>query len=142
MAFNNKLKNGQLASGTTVLTSVAAGTITAGASYLQMQNVVPGTLSALVTVDAETDTITLSAVWQVSNDASTWYRCNNSNSAATVVLMTGTAGADTAVTRVIDANPAVYGWRYARIGILNLEANGLIADTFATSYSYLARDLV
>jgi hypothetical protein len=141
MAFNNKLKNGQQATGTTVMTGIVAGTITGGGT-LQMQNVVPGTLSGLITVDAETNLITLSAAWQVSNDASTWYRCVPSNSAATVVLATGTGGADTAVTRVVDANPAVYGWRYARLGVLNLEADGLIADTYAISYSYLARDLV
>ncbi len=141
MSFTNKIRNAVQPVTTTVLTGVVAGTLTGGPT-LVMDKVLPCTLSATVTVDAETDTITLGAVWEVSNDASTWKRCVPSNNAATVVLMTGTAGADTAVTRVVEANMAVYGYRYARISLENLVANGLIADTYAVSYNYLARDFV
>lgn len=140
MSFNSKIKiAAQSSSGN--LDGDAAGTLTGG-STVQMRNVEVGTLSALVTVDAETNTITLGAVWEVSNDASTWYVCTPVNNAATVVLATGTGGADAAVTRVIPANDAVYGYRYARCSIQNLVAQGTTNDTYSISYNYRMPDFV
>lgn len=135
MAKSSKIINGYLATGTTVLTGVVAGTITGGPT-LNMDLVADDTLSALVSVDAETNTITIESVWEVSNDASTWYECRGLNNAAIVVLATGTAGADALVTRVLEAPKAAYGWRYARCSVRNLVANGLSADTYSVSYNF------
>jgi hypothetical protein len=112
-----------------------AGTITAGPT-LNMDLVADDTLSALVVVDVETNTITMEAVWQVSNDATTWYECRGLNNAAIVVLGTGTGGADASVSRVLEAPKAVYGWRYARCSIRNLVATGAAVDTYAISYNF------
>ena len=75
-----------------------AGTVKAGASvsiWGPAGGVVNGTLAALVIVDAETNTLTMSAYWQVSEDGSTWYDVSAAaNNPANVVLATGTAGHD------------------------------------------------
>lgn len=140
MSFNTKLVNGaQSASGD--LDTNAAGTIEGGATLL-MDKVEIGSLSATVTVDAETSTITIAAVWEVSNNGTTWLLCTPVNNAAAVVLATGTAGADAAVTRVIPANDAVYGWRYARCSVQNGVATGAAVDTYAIAYNYLRRDFL
>lgn len=138
MSFNAKIRIGAHSSSGN-LNGVAAGTLTGG-STVQMKNVAPGSLSALVTVDAETNTITIGAQWEVSNDAATWYLCAPVNNAATVVLATGTSGADASVTRVIPANDAVYGYRYARCSVQNLVAQGTTSDTYAISYNYRMPD--
>ena len=94
-------------------------------------------LSALVTVDAETDTITVAGKWQVSNDNSTWVDvAHGTQNAAAVTLATGTAGADTPVTRAYQAPDAVYGWRYCRFALVNGVATGASADTYTVSYCY------
>lgn len=126
------------ASGT--LDTVVVNTVTAGTS-LPMNDVVPGTLSALVTVDSETENLTQDLVWQVSNDGSTWYRAVNSTNTATTTLATGTAGADASVTRVIAAPDAVYGWRLARAGILSAGDTGTTSDTYSISYYYAVKPL-
>jgi len=138
VSFNSKIKiAAHSASGN--LDGVASGTLTGG-STVRMRDVSPGTLSALVTVDCETNTMAVSAQWEVSNDASTWYLCAPVNNAATVVLATGTGGADASVTRVIPANDAVYGYRYARCSVQNLVAQGNTSDTYAISYNYRMPD--
>lgn len=94
-------------------------------------------LSALVAVDAETENLTLTGKWQVSNDNSTWVDvANGTQNAAGVELATGTDGADAAVTKAYDAPQAVYGWRYARFAIVNGVATGATTDTYAISYCY------
>jgi hypothetical protein len=94
-------------------------------------------LSALVTVDAETTSLTFTGKWQVSNDNTTWVDvCNGPQNAAGVVLATGTAGADAAVTRAYEAPPTVYGWQYARFALVTAGATGNAVDTYAISYSY------
>lgn len=96
-------------------------------------------LSALVTVDAETTSFTFAAKWQVSNDGSTWVDvANGSQNAAAVVLATGTAGADAAVSKAIPAPEAIYGWRKARIALVTGGATGAAVDTYALGYSYRA----
>lgn len=94
-------------------------------------------LSAIVTVDAETTNLTLTAKWQGSNDASTWYDFANAtaNTAGTA-LATGTAGADAAVTKVIPAPVAIEGWRYSRLSIVVGAATGTTNDTYSIAYSY------
>ena len=134
MAFNDRLVTAGQAT-TPTIDGVTAGNVAAGATLI-MNKVKRNTLSSTVTVDAETDTITLTAVWQVSVDTSTWVDLYQPNSAAYVVQATGTGGADAAVTRVIDAPGGVYGWRYARIVILVGVATGTSADSSAVDYNY------
>jgi hypothetical protein len=94
-------------------------------------------LSALVTVLAETNTFTWSGKWQVSNDNSTFVDlANGPQNAAAVVLATGTAGADVAVSKSIPAPDAVYGWRYARFVLVTGVATGAAADTYAMGYCF------
>lgn len=125
--------------GTLNLNGVSAGTTTGGNSVLMGDNSRQKVqaLSALVTVDAETDTIVLTGKWQVSNDNSTWVDlAHGTQNAAGVALATGTAGADASVTKAFQAPDAVYGWRYARFAIVNTVAAGLTADTYNISYCY------
>lgn len=97
-------------------------------------------LSALVTVLAETSTFTWSGRWECSNDGTTWVQMTNGpQNAAAVVLATGTAGADSAVTRAIPAPEAVYGWRKARYVLVTGGATGATADTY-TKLSYCFRN--
>lgn len=96
-------------------------------------------LSALVTVDAETSTLTFTAKWQVSNDGLTWVDvANGSQNAAGVALATGTGGADAAVSKAIPAPESVYGWRKVRIALVTGGTTGAAVDTYAMSYSYRA----
>lgn len=139
MGFPARLMNGvSTTSGN--LNTLVAGTITPGAT-LQVSTAAFGTISATCTFLAETNTITLSAVWQVSNDASTWLRAVDENDAAPVAVGTGTAGADSAVTRVVAAPRTVYGWRYVRCGVLNGVVTGATADTYSIAYNYAAQGL-
>lgn len=95
-------------------------------------------LSALVTVDAETNTITLAAKWQVSNDASTWVDVAHApNNPAATVLAAGTSGDDAAVTRAVPAPDAVYGYRYARCSLVVGAVTGTDSDTYSIGYSYI-----
>jgi hypothetical protein len=129
-----------LDTGTTVMTGILKTTVTGGPT-LRLDNMVKDqTLSALVSVDAETDTITIEAIWEVSNDAVTWVVAPTLNNAATVVLATGTAGADALVTKVISAPSGVYGFRYARLSVINRVADGLIADTYRIGYNFEKAD--
>lgn len=96
-------------------------------------------LSALVTVDCETDTMTMTGKWQVSNDGSTWVDVSNgTQNAAGVVLATGTGGADASVSKAYPAPDAVYGWKKARFAITNGVVTGNAVDTYAISYCYRA----
>lgn len=126
-------------SSTGTLNGVVAGSTTGmstvflGQSYKKVAH-----LSALVVVDVETNTMTLSAKWQVSNDASTWYDvANGSQNAAAVVLGTGTGGDDASITKVIPvSSDSIYGWKFARLALVNGVADGNTADTYTVSYSY------
>lgn len=135
MSLNTKLVNNALATATLNLDTIVADTITGGPT-LPMAQVATGTLSAKLVLDAETDTIQVQGVWQVSADASTWVTCLPANGAALVTLATGTAGADASVTVVLPANDAVYGWKYARIAVRNTVATGAATDTYQLAYNY------
>jgi hypothetical protein len=127
MARNDRLVNDILDTGTTVMTGIVAGTITPG-NTLDMHGVMKGTLSAKFAVVANTATIQISALWEVSRDGVTWVEAN-----PPWLLATGTT---TLVTRAVDAPLAVYGYRYARGSVRNAVVDGLIADTYRISYSY------
>lgn len=94
-------------------------------------------LSAVVTVDAETNTLTATPRWQASNDKSTWYTLAPSpDNPVTIPLATGTGGADAAVTRVIPAPAAVHAYQYARFQILIGVVTGTTSDTWSIGYTY------
>jgi hypothetical protein len=93
-------------------------------------------LSALIGVLAETNGITVTPVWQVSNDDSTYVDAAPSNNAANVVFATGTAGADTAVSACISAPAAVYGWKFARCAFRNAVQTGAATDLYSVGYCY------
>jgi hypothetical protein len=140
MARNEALVNNYLATGTTNLNGATAGTAVGGPTLLT--SLVESGLSALVTLDAETDTITLEASWQVSNDDSTWVDVAPYNNAAFVVWATGTAGADAAVTKSLGFPDGSWkGWRYARVAVTPKVTDGLTADTYAIGYNYVKDDL-
>lgn len=125
--------------GTLNLNTVVAGTTTGGNAVDMGDNARQKvrSLSALVTVDAETDTITITGKWQVSNDGTTWVDvAHGTQNAAGVILATGTAGADASVTRCYQAPDAVYGWRKARFAIVNGVVTGNTADTYSIGYCY------
>jgi hypothetical protein len=121
------------------LNAVAAGGNGAGAT-LQSQNVVPGTLSALFVVEAETDTVTIAAQWQGSDDGTTWYdMAGDPQNPANVVLATGTAGGDAVITKAIPAPRPLHGWRYMR-AVARIAGNtGAAVDTYSIAYRYLAQ---
>jgi hypothetical protein len=116
-----------------------AGTVEGGTAVLMGDNARQKVrnLSALVVVDCETDTLTMTGVWQVSNDNSTWVTVTNGpQNAAGVLFATGTSGADAAITKCFQAPDAVYGWRWCRFAIVNLVATGATTDTYNISYCY------
>ena len=133
---NSKFKSG-VKSTSGNIDGAASGTATAGAK-IACSRVVPGSLSATFVVDAETNTITLAAGWEVSADGSTWVTVANApQNPASVVLATGTSGADASVTRVVPAPSCVSGHRFARAVVINGAATGTANDTYAISYNYV-----
>lgn len=135
------LRYNALSTGTLNLDGVVAGTTTGGNAVDIGDNAIQKVrnLSALVTVDCETDTMTITGKWQVSSDGATWVDvAHGTQNAAGVVLATGTNGADAAVTRCYQAPDAVYGWRKARFAIVNGTAEGTTNDTYAISYCFRA----
>jgi hypothetical protein len=138
MSQSERLVYNYLDTGTVVLTGIAKGTTTPGPTLL-MSEVKTATLSCLASVVADTATITLAVFWQVSNDGATFVNLVPLNNAAQVVWATGTT---TIVTQVLPAPESIYGWRYARASVINLVANGLIADTYRIGYCFEKDDLL
>jgi hypothetical protein len=96
-------------------------------------------LSVLVTVDAETASLTFAFKWQCSNDSSTWVDiANGTQNAAAVVMATGTGGADAAVTKVFPLPENASGWKYARAALTTAGATGAAVDTYSFGYVYRA----
>lgn len=118
--------------GVTAGSAVSGNMIAMGPMDVKVKN-----LSALVTCLAETNTLTITPRWQVSNDNSTWVNASGApNTPAGVAIATGTAGADTAVTLLIPATNAVNSARYARLQLVVGVATGASADTYTISYCY------
>ena len=93
---------------------VAAASGVSG-EILAAQTVQIDSLSAVWVLLADTSTITLTCSWQGSDDRTTWIDIAHApNNAAGVVFATGTAGADTAVTKCIPCPQAAQGFRYLR----------------------------
>jgi hypothetical protein len=112
-----------------------AGTVLSGAAIVT-DAVAPGTLSARVTLTAQTTGITAHAKWQVSDDGTTWYDCVPVNGAANVALATGTGGVDTATTVVVPENPGVFGATYARIQLYVATQSAATGDLGSAKYYY------
>lgn len=142
---NGETTDGQLRFNSDMVTGTAngvapAGLVSGNKLFMGQKNQAIEHLSALVTVDAETNTLTLGAQWQGSNDASTWYTLAHApHNPAAVALATGTAGADAAVTRVIPAPPSVYSYKYARCSLVVGAVTGTTNDTYSIAYSYRRR---
>ena len=107
-----------------------------GLTAIATASIKDGTLSALFTLLAETNTITLAAGWQVSQDNSTWYDFPVENNAALVVFGTGTAGADSAVSKVIRTS-GFKGWKFIRPAIHVGVTTGTANDTYEVTPYWL-----
>jgi hypothetical protein len=129
------------ATGATVLTAIAKDTITGGPS-LDMSLVKRGSLSALVTVKAETDTIAIESFWEISNvgGAGPWYEVVTRDNFVPVVEASGTAAADAAVSVVLGAPGCVYSALYARASVRNRFIAGTVNDTYAIGYNFAQED--
>lgn len=133
--YNAHVASGD-ADGVTAGGQVNGTTLALGTQFKKVSD-----LSALLVVDAETNTLTMTAKWQVSNDSSTWVDlANGSQNAAGVALATGTGGADAAVTRSIPAPDAVYGYQWARCSIVIGVTTGTTSDTYSIGYCYRQND--
>ena len=114
-------------------TAVNGNAVFLGSTYKKVSD-----LSALVVVDCETNTMTMTAKWQVCNTAAGTYVdiASAPQSPAEVLFATGTAGADATVTRAFPAPPGIYGWKFARLVITNGVAAGNTVDTYTIGYCY------
>jgi hypothetical protein len=94
-------------------------------------------MSADVYALATTNTLTITAKWQVSNDGSTWRDCKPSNGAVNVALVTGT-GAAVTDTVCLAAPDCVYGKKYARVRLVSGVGvgGGLGVDEGSVSYNW------
>jgi hypothetical protein len=94
-------------------------------------------IGARVYCKATTNTLTLTAKWQVlDNDGTTWIDCVESNNPANVVMATGTGSAVTA-TKMISAPLSVTaGSRGARVLVTSGVGVGAGAGTDEASVSY------
>lgn len=110
---------------------VSGTAIAIGRDYPRISN-----LSCVAVIDAETDGITITPQWEVSNDDSTYVAAMPSNAAANVILGTGTSGADTSHTVTIVAPDCVYGWQYARISFVVGVQTGTTNDTYDIGYCF------
>jgi hypothetical protein len=141
MSLNSRIKPNQIQSGTLGITGAAPLTVadTASHHFIKMVNVDLGSLSANLAVTATTSSLALTAVWQASDDASTWVDCAAaSNCPAPVTIVTGT-GSAVSKTQIVPAPPGVYGKRYARITVRTSGATGGGSgggDTCSISYNF------
>lgn len=120
----------------TLTAAPVAGSTTAGTAVqpLQWER---ASVSCLATVLAETNTLTLTVKFQVSLDNSTWYDvAGDAQNPANVLLATGTAGADVAVSRVFPVPPSATRWPWLRAAVVNGVATGAVGDTYAFTFQY------
>lgn len=119
------------------LTAAPVAGTTTGGTALPTSGIELGTLSCLCVLLAETNTLTLTAKFQVSDDNSTWYNlAGDAQNPANVLVATGTAGADAAVSVVLPVPPAALGWKYVRAALVNGVATGAAGDTYAFTFRF------
>lgn len=117
------------------LTAAPVAGTTTGGTAIPTAGIELGTLSCLFTVLAETNTLTITGKFQVSDDNSTWYNlAGDAQNPANVAIATGTAGADTAVSVVLPVPSSALGWKYVRAAIVNGVATGAAGDTYSFSF--------
>lgn len=100
----------------------------ANGNIVHLALVVPGTLSALVTLGVVTAGLGLLPKWEVSADRSTWYTAAPDDPSTPVALGIGAA--------TVQASSAVYGWNWARCSLVVTGASGQASDTYQISYSF------
>lgn len=115
----------------------AVATVKAGTA-IRTAEAEKGSISAIFTVEAETENITIAAGWQVSDDNSTYYNVTDLDNTADTVLATGTAGDDAVVTKVGGPPDWVYGWKYVRPVCISGGTTGVTADTYSMTNIYVA----
>lgn len=132
MGFNAKLKSGAFATTSTGIAG-ASGTVVTGSS-VPMIDVQQDTLTALVTLTVETNTVTLVPSWQVSNDGSTWYDVQGSAGST----RTGT-GSTATYSEVLKLGTVC--WRYARVKVtVGVTTAVNTKEFYAVSYTYKSPD--
>jgi len=133
MSFPARFFKGAAATGN--LDSIAAGGSVGGTVY-PTNEIAVDTLSCEFTVKADTNTLTISAHWQVSHDNSTWVDIKPSNGAAYVALVTGTGMAGTPVTVTLQGPSGALGWEYVRPAVKVGVTTGTTNDTYSMQVCY------
>lgn len=144
MSFNSRKKGNVLPLATTGFTGAApqtVGAVAANKIVMAKPNFTPaaGTLCVEVTAKATTNTLTISAKWQVSDDGSTWVDAYGPNRPANVAIVTGTGSAVTDTVRIA-APDSVYAANYVRavaysgVGV----GGGAGVDEASLKYHYIA----
>lgn len=123
---------------TGTLLDVTATTVT-GMTATRTAHIEPGTLSVDANVVANTNTLTITIIWQVSQDDSTYITLTPVNNAANVVLATGT-GSDVAARKVFPGPESISGWKYVRAAVLCGVATGTADDTYTLTQRYVRRN--
>lgn len=127
--------NQHVATGTA--NGVSNSTVAGNALFLGKNTQKVADLSALVTVLAETNGLTMTPRWRVSNDNSTYYTLpTNANNPASVAIATGTAGADAATSVAVPAPAAALSYQFAKLELSIGGATGTTLDTFSIGYTY------
>jgi hypothetical protein len=119
----------------TTLNGTTAGS-TVGGTATQTSELALDTLSCKFTVNAKTNTMTITGKWQVSDDNSTWVDMPPENNAAIVALATGD-GVGVAATKALPAPRGVLGWKWVRPAILvGVVDSAQALDTYALDIHY------
>ena len=139
--LNYLIKKTQKAIVTTAFTGAAPQNVDGTAVSMVAERVATGSMSANVYALATTNTLTVTAKWQVSDDGSTYRDCKPSNGATNVALVTGT-GAAVTDTVCVAAPDCVYGKPYARVRLVSGVGvgNGLGQDEGSVSYNWRTID--
>lgn len=141
MGVNERIMPNQKSTGVLGLTGAAPQTGgSAATNIITMSQVETSTLSAKVYAKATTNTLTITAKWQVSDGGAspTWEDCAGTpNNAANVALVTGTGVAVTSTIH-IPAPSCVYGKRFARIVVVTGVGvgGGAGVDEYSIAYDY------
>lgn len=97
-------------------------------------------LSSYANVTAETNTLTLTHQWQVSNDETTWYDvAHGPQNPAGVALATGT-GSAVPGTKIFPAPEAIAGFMWARAAIRVGVVTGTALELWELGYNYRQQD--
>lgn len=143
MAYlNGIIKSIQPAAGTvTAFTGAAPQNVDGATVSMVASRIETGSMSANVYALATTNTLTITAKWQVSDDGVTFRDCKPSNGATNVALVTGTGSAVTD-TVCLAAPDCVYGKKYARVRLVSGVGvgGGLGVDEGSVSYNWRVID--